>query len=49
MATTDASRLKIDLGSIRVLTGDQLVSRYLEIPSGQQVRREFIDNLDAHG
>ena len=49
MATTDASCIKIDLGSIRDLTGDQLVSRYLEIPLNQRLRHDFIDNLDALG
>ena len=47
MATTDASCSATDLENIRNLTGDQLVSRYHEIPSSQQLRHEFIENLES--
>jgi ATP-dependent helicase YprA (DUF1998 family) len=47
MATTDAPCSSTDLENIRNLTGDQLVSRYQEIPSSQQLRDEFIENLGS--
>jgi superfamily II DNA or RNA helicase len=48
MATTDALSLASDLETIRNLTGDLLILKYQQIPPSQQLRHEFIVNLETH-
>jgi ATP-dependent helicase YprA (DUF1998 family) len=48
MATTDALSLVSDLKTIRNLTGDLLISKCQQIPPSQQLRHEFIVNLETH-
>ena len=45
MATTDALCTKNDLQTIRTLTGDQLISRYQDIPPSQRLTDAFIGKL----
>ncbi|KAH9984276.1 hypothetical protein BJV77DRAFT_1153329 [Russula vinacea] len=45
MATTDALYTENDLQMIRTLTGDQLISRYQDIPPSQRLTDAFIGKL----
>ena len=45
VATTDALCTENDLQMIRILTGDQLISRYQDIPPSQRLTDAFIGKL----